>query len=110
MRAEPVGAEDAELAFVEDPVQYELPCLDAVQRLGEQVGEEVHAHSAVPQDIGERVVLVAGALGPQHVVEEELVLVGGCEACHFAVGAVQDDLPQPAGLGVDVKRHGVPRR
>jgi hypothetical protein len=41
-----------------------------VQGPGEQFGEVVHANALVAQGLGEGVVLLAGSLGPQDVVEE----------------------------------------
>ena len=52
-----------------------------------------------------RVVLLLGALDPEHVVEEVVVLVGGRQPLQLEVRAVQDRLPQAADLGVDVEGH-----
>lgn len=78
-----------------------------LEGLGEQVGEVVHLDAALAEDVGEHVVLLAGALGPQHLIEEQVVLVGRGEAEQFQVGAVQQDLPQPPDLGGDGE-HGCP--
>lgn len=78
-----------------------------LQCLGEQVGEVVHLDAAFAEGVGEHVVLLAGALGPQHLVEEQVVLVGRGEPEQFQVGAVQQDLPQPPDLGGDGE-HGCP--
>ena len=50
-----------------------------VERLGEQVLQVEDLDAAVAQHVGERVVLAAGAVDPHHVVEEEVVPVGGGE-------------------------------
>ncbi len=42
----------------------------------EQLVEQVHPHAEIAQRVGERVVLLLGALDPEHVVEEVLVVVG----------------------------------
>ena len=61
----------------------------------------------VAQDLGEGVVFLAGALGPQDVVEEQRVDVARGEAGEFEAGAVQDHLAEAADLGVDVEGGGV---
>ena len=49
--------------------------LGHLERLAQQVAEEVHLDPAVPQYVGEAVVLGTRAPDPQHVVEEQRVLV-----------------------------------
>ncbi len=67
----------------------------------EQVAEEVHGDAAVAQHVGEAVVLLPRAAHPQHVVEEQRVLVAGGEPLQLQIRSVQDDPAQPPGLGVD---------
>ena len=69
--------------------------------LGEQVAEVVDEHALGPQDRGEGVVLRLGAVDVEGVVEEERVRVDRGEARDLAAGAVDDDLPETSGLGVD---------
>ena len=67
----------------------------------QQVGEQVHGDALVAQHLGEAVVLLLGAVHPQHVVEEQPVLVAGGQAEQLRAGAVQDHLAQASDLGVD---------
>ena len=55
------------------------------------------------QHVGERVVLLAGPLHPQHVVEQQVGAVRRGQALELEVGPVQHHLPQPPDLGVDVE-------
>lgn len=100
-----LGGERSVLLLLEDPVQDEPSGHRDVQRLTEQIAEEVHLHTAVAQHVREAVVLLAGPADPEHVVEEERVLVAGGEPLQFQIRAVQDDAAQPPGLGVDVESH-----
>ena len=74
-----------------------------LERLGQQILEVQHGHAAGAERVGERVVLLPGALHPQHVVEQELVLVGRRQPLELAAGPVEDDPPQDADLGVDAQ-------
>jgi hypothetical protein len=91
----------------DDPVEDPLACLGGLQGPGEEVGEVVDVDAVVAQHLGEGVVLGAGALGPQDVVEEQGVDVAGGEAGEFQAGPVQDGLAQGSDLGVDAEAgHG----
>ncbi|CAM5600341.1 hypothetical protein SGLAM104S_03832 [Streptomyces glaucescens] len=100
-----VGGQDAVLLLVEDPVQDQFPGRRDVQGLGQQVAEEVHLDAPVAQHVGEPVVLGARPAHPEHVVEEQGVLVAGGEALQLQVRSVQDDAAEPARLGVDMESH-----
>lgn len=102
---EMVGGERTVLLLVEDPVQDERPGLPDGHGLGEQVAEEVDGDPTVAQHVGEPVVFRARPAHPQHVVEEERVLVAGGEPFELEIGPVQDDAAQPPGLGVDMESH-----
>lgn len=78
-RAEVVGGEGAVLLLVEDAVQDERAGRRDRQGLGEQVAEEVDGDAPVAQHVREAVVLGARPAHPEHVVEEEGVLVAGGE-------------------------------
>lgn len=92
-------------ALVEDPVENVRAGLRKLERLPQQLPEQMHGHTAVPQHLGEGVVLLLRPLHPEDVVEEQPVLVGGCEPFQLEVGPVHDHLTEPSDLGVDVKRH-----
>ncbi|GLU49458.1 hypothetical protein Nans01_38090 [Nocardiopsis ansamitocini] len=50
-------------------------------------------------------MLLAGPADPQHVVEEQVILVAGGEPLQLQVGTVHDDLAQSSYLGRDGKGH-----
>ena len=54
--------------------------------------------------VDELVVLVAGPVGPRHVVEEQPVDVARRQSVELTAGPVGDDVAQPADLGVDPRR------
>ena len=64
------------------------------ERLAQQFAEQVHAGAVVAQDVGERVVLLAGPLGPQHVVEEQVPGIRRREPVEFGAGTVHDHFAQ----------------
>src|SRR3954454_18391989 len=116
---QPVGGRLAD-QFVERAVQrgpeaggggqlllQELARAGLVDRLRQQVVEQVDGDALGPQLLDERVVLLARPLGPHDVVEEQVVDVLRGEAGEFETGLVHDHLVQPADLGVDVEAHGV---
>lgn len=76
-----------------------------MQRLAQQIPEQMDLDPAVTEHVREPVVLGAGAPHPQHVVEEEVVLVGRGEPLEFEIGPVEDHSPQAPGLGIDVECH-----
>ena len=71
-----------------------------LERLGEQLLEVEHVHAAVGEGVGEHVVLLACALDPQYIVEEQLILVGRREPLELDAGPVQQHPAQPADLGM----------
>jgi hypothetical protein len=54
----------------------------------------------LPQLVDEVGVVTLGVLDPHHVVEEQLVAVGGREPAMGEPGRADEDLAQPADLGV----------
>lgn len=107
-RAHRIQQGGADTRAGDDPVQEPVTGLRDVEGLGQQVGEVVHTGSVVAQDLGEGVVLLAGPLGPEDVVEEQGVDVARGQPGEFEAGAVQDHLAEAADLGVDVEGvHGV---
>ena len=97
-RAEPGGRGE--------PVREERARPRHVERLGEQVGEEVDDDPPAPQQLGEPVVLLARPLRPQHVVEQQLRHVPRREALQLQARPVQHHLPQRAHLRVHAQRRG----
>ena len=51
----------------------------------------------------ELVVLPLGALHPQHIVEQQVVVVGGGQPLQAELRPVDDDLAQLANFGIDTK-------
>ena len=96
----------ADRVHVGGAVEDEVAPLRGVEHLREQRAEQVHRHALVAQLGDERVVLLAGPLRPHHVVEEQLVDVGGGEAGELEPGTVHHHLAQLTDLGVDVQRGG----
>ena len=91
-------------------VEHEGPGFLGPEDLGQQLVEVVHRDALLAQDPRERVVLLAGPLGPQHVVEEQVPAVPGSEPAQLEPGPVHDHLPEPADLRVNAERvcHRVP--
>ncbi len=87
-------------------VLHELSGTLGVERLGEQGLELVDHHATRLELDDEGVVLLAGAVGPHDVVEEQLVDVGRGEPAELEAGAVDDRLLEQPDLGVDVECHG----
>jgi hypothetical protein len=63
-----------------------------------------HLDPALAKQRDELVVLSLGLLYPQHVVEEQLVVVGWSEALETQVRAVNDYLLEPTDFGVHTER------
>ena len=74
------------------------------ERLGQQVVEQQHLDAALAHQVDERVVLLAGAPHPDHVVEEQLVAVGGGQPLVREVRAVHHHGAQRPDLGGDAER------
>jgi hypothetical protein len=94
----PIGTGD-----IGEPLRQELPSPRDVEGLRQQRREVVHDHVAAAQEGGERVVLLAGTLGPQHVLEEEFVHRGRGEALELQARPVQHHAAQLTHLGVDAE-------
>src|SRR5262245_50586164 len=58
---------------------------------------------AISQRVRERVVLLPGALDPEHVIEQQLVHVGRGQPLQLEIGSMQDDLLELPDLGPDVE-------
>jgi hypothetical protein len=76
-----------------------------VERLREQLAEEVNGHALVPQLLYEGVVLLSRALDPHNVVEQQLVDVARRKPHHLQTGTMHYDLLEDADLGVNVECH-----
>ena len=74
------------------------------QRLAEQVLQQVDLDPSLPHLRDELVVLVLRALDPQHVVEQQVVVIGGCQPLQAQLGPVDHHLAQPPDLRVDPQR------
>ena len=79
-----------------DPIEEPAPGDVVLDGLGEQVADVEHLDTAVAQRVGERVVLLAGPLDPQHVVEEQVGQLRRGEAAELEVRAVQQHPSQDA--------------
>ena len=76
-----------------------LPALVAGgERLGEEGLEQEDLDAALPHPGDELVVLVLGALDPQHVVEEQVVVVGRRQPLETELRAVDHHLSQAPDL------------
>ena len=68
------------------------------ERLGEEGLEQEDLDAALPHPRDELVVLVLRALDPQHVVEEQVVVVGRRQPLEAELRAVDHHLPQSSDL------------
>ncbi len=75
------------------------------ERLRKEVAEVQHLDPSLAQRLRQRVVLLAGPLDPQDVVEQQLLAVGGRQPLELEAGAVQHDPPQAPHFGIDVQAH-----
>ena len=64
-----------------------------VERLREQIPEQVDLDPLVAQFLGEGIVLLAGPLCPHHVVEEQLIDIVGGQPGQLEPWPVNDHLP-----------------
>ena len=85
------GPEDLRRA---QPVQDERPPVGDLQGLRQEVGVVVHLDALVAEGLGERVVLLAGSLGPHDVVEEQALDVVRRQPVEFDARPVQDRPPE----------------
>ena len=82
-----------------DQLDQPLPALVAGgERLGEQVLEQEDLDAALAHPRHELVVLVLRALDPQHVVEQQVVVVGRRQPLQAELRAVDHHLAQLADL------------
>ena len=101
------GEITTEVVVGDHPIEQPAPGDVVLDGLREEVADVEHLDTAVGQRVGERVVLLAGALDPQHVVEEQLAAVGRGEAAELEVRTVQQHPSQDPDLGVHVESgHG----
>ena len=77
------------------------------ERLGEQVLEQEHLDAALAHPGDELVVLVLRALDPQHVVEQQVVVVGRGQPLQAELRPVDHHLAQPSDLRVNPERRHV---
>ena len=103
--AQRLGGAGAVGVLVDDSVQDVLPGFGHLEGLGQQVAEVEHLDVAVGQNACELVVLLLGPLEPQHVIEQEVVLVLRSESEHLVAGSVQDDLAKLPDFGIYGKFH-----
>ena len=92
----------AELAL-EQP----LPRRRNGHRVGEQVVHFQHLHIALLQRGAEGVVIVAGLADPEHVVEQQIVAIGGRQALLRQAGTTDHHLAQAADFGMQTLGHGI---
>ena len=82
------------------------PLVAGRERLPEQVLEQEHLDTTLAHPRHELVVLVLRALDPQHVVEQQVVVVRRGQPLQAELGPVHHHLPEPAHLRVDAEcRH-----
>ena len=91
---------------VEDAIEHPIASIEIGDGFGKEHLEVVHRHVVVAQRRREGVVLLPGALGPQHIVEEQFFDVRGRQAAQLQPRLVEDHLTQPSNFGIDVERHG----
>ena len=80
--------------------QQPLLRLRVLERLAQQIVEEQDLDAALAHQVDERVVLLARAPHPDHVIEQQLVTVRRREALVREIGAVHDHRPKRPDLGV----------
>ena len=81
-----------------------------VERLAEQLVQVEHLDAALDKCVRERVVLLPGAPHPEHVVEQQLVLVPRRKPLQLQVRPVENHPAQAADLRADVQPRGGGRR
>ena len=95
---------DAHGVFVRDPLDDAgARVLARGQRLAEQVLDVQDLDVSLAHARHELVVLPLRPLDPEHVVEQELVVVARGQPLQAQLGPVHDDLPQLADLGVNAE-------
>src|SRR6185312_10074394 len=91
------------------PVQDEGAAVRNLQRLGQQLPVVMDPNAPGSEHAGERVVLLPGPPGPQHVVEQQLADVPRGQPGQLEPGPVHDHLPERPDLGLDAEAHrGLP--
>jgi hypothetical protein len=91
------------VALVEHPVEHPVAPLGDREHVGEQDLGLVDLDPAVAHRRAERVVLLLGALHPDHVVEQEIAGVGRGEPRVLEARPVHEHLVELPDLGVDVE-------
>ena len=94
--AQRVDGQRAVDPVVEDRVEHVRRASGSSTVVAQQLAEQVHGDAALAQHLGEAVVLLLGALHPQHVVEQQPVLVAGGEPLELQPRPVQDHLARAA--------------
>ena len=91
----------------ESPFEHVLARGPVGERLREETLEKENLDSALGQGVGEGVVLLAGPLYPEDVVEEQVVLVPRSQTPELEVGTVEDDPPKRPDLRAHVQARGL---
>ncbi len=98
-RADLVHQREADGVLRRDELDQPLPRLVAGgERLGEQVLQQEDLDAALAHPGDELVVLVLRALDPQHVVEQQVVVVGRGQPLEAQLRPVDHHLAQPSDL------------
>ncbi len=101
--ADLVGHAGADGERRDRPIEHPLLGIRRLERLGEQLLEIHDLDAAVAHQVRERVVLLARSPDPQHVVEQELVVVVGGQALELEIRPVDHHPSQLADLGMDAE-------
>jgi hypothetical protein len=76
------------------------------KRLTEQILEQEHLDAVIAHLRGELVVLILRTLDPQHVVEQQIVVIRRGQSLQTELGSMHHHLPEPAHLRVNAEcRH-----
>jgi len=80
------------------PVEHEGPAFGQLEGLAQELPEVVDPHALLAERLGERVVLLLGLGGPEHVVEQQLADVPRGQPGQLQARPVHDDLAELARL------------
>jgi hypothetical protein len=100
------GQVSTEVGLGDHAVEQPAPGVVVLDRLGQQLAHIQHLDAPLPQRVGERIVLLAGPLDPEHVVEQQAGAVGRRQPPELEVGPVQQHPPQDPDLGIDMEGVG----
>ena len=102
--AERLGEHHGDVLGPDPAGEQPLARLGVLEGLREQLVEQQHLDAALAHQVDERVVLLAGAPHPDHVVEQQLVAVRRREPLVGEVGPVHHHRAELPDLGVGSKR------